>query len=114
MAEIMFETFDVKGLHISVQATLALYSSWYVAAPDSYQKKIGLTGTVIDSGDGVTHIIPVADGAVIGSCIRHIPLAGKKITKYIMNALKDRKEELSGADVLAMAKDLKEQHSYVS
>ena len=29
-----------------------------------------LTGTVIDSGDGVTHVIPVAEGYVIGSCIR--------------------------------------------
>lgn len=28
-----------------------------------------LTGTVMDSGDGVTHIIPVADGYVISSCI---------------------------------------------
>lgn len=36
-----------------------------------------LTGTVIDAGDGVTHIIPVAEGYVIGSCIKHIPLAGR-------------------------------------
>lgn len=35
MAEIMFETFNVKGLHISVQATLALYSSWYMAPEGS-------------------------------------------------------------------------------
>ena len=35
MAEIMFETFNVKGLHIGVQATLALYSSWFNSAPGS-------------------------------------------------------------------------------
>ena len=40
-----------------------------------------LTGTVLDSGDGVTHIIPVADGYVIGSCIKHIPLAGRDMTQ---------------------------------
>lgn len=36
-----------------------------------------LTGTVIDSGDGVTHVIPVAEGYVIGSAIKHIPIAGR-------------------------------------
>ncbi len=38
---------------------MALYSNWVSAKPDSLQKKIGLTGTVVDSGDGVTHVIPV-------------------------------------------------------
>ena len=47
---------------------------------------------MIDSGDGVTHVIPVADGYVIGSCIRHIPLAGKTITSFIQQLMRDRKE----------------------
>ena len=38
---------------------------------------------VIDSGDGVTHVIPVAEGYVIGSCIKHIPIAGRSITSFI-------------------------------
>ena len=46
-----------------------------------------LTGTVVDSGDGVTHVIPVADGYVIGSCIKHIPLAGRDITAFIQQLL---------------------------
>ena len=108
MAEIMFETFNVKGLHIGVQATLALYSSWHCALPGSVQKRIGLTGTVIDSGDGVTHIIPVSDGYVIGSCIKHIPLAGRDITKYIMRQLKDRGEEVDQEDLMAVSKDIKD------
>merc|ERR1712061_252732 len=29
MAEIMFETFNVKGLHIAVQAVLAIYAHMY-------------------------------------------------------------------------------------
>ena len=35
MAEIMFETFGVKGLHITVQATMALYSNWVAAEEGS-------------------------------------------------------------------------------
>lgn len=52
------------------------------------------TGTVIDSGDGVTHVIPVADGYVIGSCIKHIPLAGRDITNYIQQIQRERKEPI--------------------
>ena len=43
-----------------------------------------LTGIVIDSGDGVTHAFPVSDGFVIGSCVKHIPLAGRDITKFVL------------------------------
>lgn len=85
MAEIMFETFNVKGLFIGVQATLALYAQ--ICGPGSDSQVIrqeDLTGTVIDSGDGVTHVFPVSDGFVIGSCVRHIPLAGRDITKFIL------------------------------
>lgn len=85
MAEIMFETFNVKGLHIGVQAVLALVSS------SGLGSELSLTGTVLDSGDGVTHVIPISDGFVIGSCIKHIPLAGSNITKFIADMIQDRK-----------------------
>jgi len=57
-AEVMFETFNVPGLYIAVQAVLALAASW----TSKQVKEKTLTGTVIDSGDGVTHVIPVAEG----------------------------------------------------
>lgn len=51
---------------------------------------------------------------VIGSCIKHIPIAGYDITKYIMNAIRDRKEDVNQADLMAVAKEAKDNHSYVS
>lgn len=95
-----FETFDVPALHIGVQAVLALYASWAATectdqvcamagacaqpgegavineARHSMQDCGGpLTGVVVDSGHGCTHIIPVVDGYVISSAIRTMPLA---------------------------------------
>ena len=107
MAEIMFETFDVKGLYIGVQAVLALFGS------NSYTENKNLTGTVIDSGDGVTHIIPIAHGYVISSCIKHIPIAGRDITKYIVKSLKDRKEPIHPEDLMDVSREIKEQFCYV-
>ena len=42
-----------------------------------------LTGTVIDSGDGVTHVIPVVHGYPIGSLIKTMDIAGKDITRFV-------------------------------
>lgn len=112
-AEIMFETFNMAGLYIAVQAVLALAASW--TSKDA--RKLGLngtmTGTVIDSGDGVTHVIPVAEGYVIGTCIKHIPLAGRDITKFIQQFQRERGEPIPPEDSLEVARKTKEQHCYV-
>ncbi|ETO32667.1 hypothetical protein RFI_04449 [Reticulomyxa filosa] len=119
----MFETFNVPGLYIGVQAVLAL-----IASRLSKDAEKILTGTVIDSGDGVkkehclfyfvsfrvwcagvTHVIPVVDGYVIGSCIKHIPLAGSDITAFIMQFLRDRNEDIPPEDVKLVARKIKVQ-----
>jgi len=109
-AEIMFETFNVPGLYIAVQAVLALAASW--TSKQVTQKT--LTGTVIDSGDGVTHVIPVAEGYVIGSCIKHIPIAGRDITAFVQQLMRDREgARIPSAQSFEVAKRVKETYSYV-
>jgi len=105
-AEIMFESFNCAGLYIAVQAVLALAASW--TSPKVQDRS--LSGTVIDSGDGVTHVIPVAEGYVIGTAIKNIPLAGRDITLFIQLLLRDRGE----ADTsLQTAEKIKQQFCYV-
>eukprot|EP00276_Gloeochaete_wittrockiana_P017577 CAMPEP_0184333630 /NCGR_PEP_ID=MMETSP1089-20130417/2591_1 /TAXON_ID=38269 ORGANISM="Gloeochaete wittrockiana, Strain SAG46.84" /NCGR_SAMPLE_ID=MMETSP1089 /ASSEMBLY_ACC=CAM_ASM_000445 /LENGTH=436 /DNA_ID=CAMNT_0026657539 /DNA_START=72 /DNA_END=1378 /DNA_ORIENTATION=+ len=109
-AEIMFETFNIPGLYIAVQAVLALAASW----TSKQSKERTLTGTVVDSGDGVTHVIPVAEGYVIGSCIKHIPIAGRDVTSFVQNLMRERGEkQIPPAQSLEVAKRVKENYGYV-
>lgn len=114
-AEIMFETFNVPGMYIAVQAVLALASSWSQKSQDGIKRDI-FTGTVIDSGDGVTHVIPVVEGYAIGSAIKHIPLAGRDVTHFIQQLLRDRTDlNLPPELTLEAARKIKESdYSYVA
>lgn len=89
-----------------MQAVLALAASW----TSSKVHDRSLTGTVIDSGDGVTHVIPVAEGYVIGSSIKSIPIAGRDITYFVQSLLRDRGEPDSS---LKTAQEIKEEYCYV-
>ena len=111
-AEIMFETFNVPGLYIAVQAVLALCAS-LLTKQDGSGKNVPVTGTVIDSGDGVTHVIPVFEGYVIGSCIKHIPLAGRDVTNFVVQQLRDRGEDLPADTQLDIARQVKEKYCYI-
>ena len=88
---------------------LALAASW----TSKQVKERTLTGTVVDAGDGVTHIIPVADGYVIGSCIKHIPIAGRDITNFIQLLLREREPTIPADDAMDVAKRIKEKYCYV-
>ncbi|KAL3230423.1 Actin-related protein 3 [Nakaseomyces bracarensis] len=106
VAEIFFESFNCAGLYIAVQAVLALAASW--TSPKVTDRS--LTGTVIDSGDGVTHVIPVAEGYVIGSAIKNIPIAGRDITLFIQQLLRERGEQDTS---LKTAERIKQEYCYV-
>ncbi|KAG6877517.1 Arp2/3 complex subunit, actin nucleation center [Termitomyces sp. T159_Od127] len=110
-AEIFFESFNIKGLYIAVQAVLALAASW----SSNRVTDRTLTGTVIDSGDGVTHVIPCAEGYVIGSAIKHIPIAGRDISQFVLNLMRERGEmaNVPPEDQLRVAGKVKENYSYV-
>lgn len=42
----------------------------------------------MDVGDGATHVVPVADGYVIGSSIKSVPIAGKDVTLFVQQLMR--------------------------
>lgn len=75
-AQILFETFNVPALYTSIQAVLSLYASGRT------------TGIVLDSGDGVSHAVPVYEGFAMPSSIRRIDVAGRDVTEYMQTLLR--------------------------
>jgi actin len=70
MTQIMFDSFNVKGFYVAIQAVLSLYSNGK------------FTGIVFDSGDGVTHLVPIFEGFALPHCIRRIDVAGRELNTY--------------------------------
>jgi len=75
MTQLMFETFQVQGLYVAIQAVLSLYSNGRT------------TGMVCDSGDGVTHTVPVFEGFSIPHAVKKNYIAGRAITDHLVNLL---------------------------
>lgn len=70
-AELFFETFNVPALFISMQAVLSLYATGRT------------TGVVLDSGDGVTHAVPIYEGFALPFSIVRSDIAGRDVTRYL-------------------------------
>jgi len=78
ITQIMFESFSVPGLYVAIQAILSLYASGRT------------TGIVLDSGDGVTHTVPVFEGFSLVHSIERLDLAGRDLTTYMVRILRER------------------------
>lgn len=101
-AQILFETFNVPALYTSIQAVLSLYASGRT------------TGIVLDSGDGVSHAVPVYEGFAMPSSIRRIDVAGRDVTEYMQLLFRKSGYVFQTSAEKEVVRIIKEKNAYVA
>ena len=99
LAEFLFETLNVPGVYFCSPYILVLYA-------------VGrATGLMIESGDGVTSIVPIVEGFMISRATTIVNLAGKDITNYLAKLLAKHGLSFSTAE-MGIVRDIKEKLCY--
>lgn len=98
----MFEKYGFGATNVSIQAMLTLYAQGL------------LTGVVVDTGDGVTHVVPVSDGYVPQHLIRRLDVAGRHVTSYLIKLLMLRGYAFNRTADFDTVRQIKEKLCYVA
>ncbi|KAL6039228.1 hypothetical protein STEG23_027064, partial [Scotinomys teguina] len=100
--QILFETFNVPALYMANQGVLSMYAAGRTS------------GTTIESGEGMTYVVPVINGYPLQLSTTKLDVAGQDLTVYLMKLLSDSGNSLVGAADHEYIRDLKEKHCYVA
>jgi len=100
IARLLFETHRVRSLIMMPTPLLSLFS-------------VGLTnGLVIESGDGLTWVVPIINGQMIQHSVQKLPLAGVDVNHNLKNLLMREGINIASSAVDEIIQDIKEKNCY--
>ena len=119
MCDVMFEKYNFGGVYVAIQAVLALYAQGIQGSTAGRMQELTLvlglsSGVVVDSGDGVTHIVPVYESTVLNHLTRRLDVAGRDVTRNLIALLLRRGYALNRTADFETVRQIKEKLCYVS
>merc|ERR1712184_106413 len=103
MVTIMFETFEVQNTYVATQAVMSLYAAGRT------------TGLVVDSGDGVSHTVPVFEGFSVPHAVEKMDIARRVLTNYLQKLLLESiAESFTSSAEMEIVKAIKEDLCFVA
>ncbi|XP_016776968.1 actin, aortic smooth muscle [Pan paniscus] len=102
VTQVLFETFNIPVLYLANQGVLSLYASGQTS------------GMTVESGEGMTHFVPIADGCPLHQSTFQVDIVGQDLTSYLLQLLKDNVQLLVGTGDREYIQDMKEKCCYVA
>ncbi|MFX1390860.1 MAG: zinc ribbon domain-containing protein [Promethearchaeota archaeon] len=100
IARVFFETHRVNSLIMMPTPLLSLFS-------------VGLTtGLVIESGDGLTWIVPIINGTIVQHAVQKLPLAGIDVNQNLKSLLMREGVSIASSAADEIIQEIKEKNCY--